>query len=107
MFNKEDVNLTDPDLTAVPAWLQDKSASLWLDNATAHDAICKTFENILNRLREDEKLITSVIQTINAMPKIDENLYMYKPPGEEEHLNIGKNLELIYKTLEELKDGGV
>ena len=41
------------------------------------------------------------------MPKIDENLYMYKPPGEEEHLNIGKNLELIYKTLEELKDGGV
>ena len=89
MFNKEDVNLTDPDLTAVPAWLQDKSASLWLDNATAHDAICKTFENILNRLREDEKLITSVIQTINTMPKIDENLYMYKPPGEEEHLNIG------------------
>ena len=104
MFNKEDVNLTDPDLTAVPAWLQDKSASLWLDNATAHDAICKTFENILNRLREDEKLITSVIQTINTMPKIDENLYMYKPPGEEEHLNIGKNLELIYKKLKELEE---
>ncbi len=107
MFSKDDVNLTDPDLTAVPAWLQDKSASLWLDNATAHDAICKTFENILSRLRDDEELISALVKTLNEQPKIDADLFMFKPPGKEDHLNIGNNLKLIYQRLEELENGGV
>ena len=104
MFSKEDVNLTDPVEDGIPAWMQERSVSLWLDNSMAHDAICKTFENILGRIREDEELISACIKTLNEMPTIDQDLFMYKPPGEGEHLNIGKNFELIYKKLKELEE---
>ena len=76
---------------------------LWVDNKVAHDAICQTFANLIERLAACENAIMAHHKHLESQPPIDANLFMYKPKGEKDHLNIGKNLDLIYQRLVELE----
>ena len=104
-INNQEFEVNELTTDAIPAWMRDRNGELWVDNKVAHDAICQTVANIIERLAACEQAILGHHKHLESMPQIDQNLFMYKPNGEKDHLNIGKNLDLIYKKLEALENG--
>ena len=104
-ISPEEFEVNELTTDAIPAWMRDRDGDLWVDNKVAHDAICQTFANLIERLAACENAIVAHHKHLESQPPIDANLFMYKPKGEKDHLNIGKNLDLIYKKLEALENG--
>ena len=68
----------------------------WADNAEAHQIINECLLSLAERLKKLEEYVINI-------PTPDKILY--KPSGEEEYLNLKENYDLIYKSIEELKNG--
>ena len=102
-ISPEEFEVNELTTDAIPAWMRDRDGDLWVDNKVAHDAICQTFANLIERLAACENAIVAHHKHLESQPPIDANLFMYKPKGEKDHLNIGKNLDLIYQRLVELE----
>lgn len=68
----------------------------WADNAEAHQIINECLVSLAERLKKLEEYVVHI-------PTPDKILY--KPKGEEEYLSLKENYDLIYKSIEELRNG--
>lgn len=66
------------------------------DNEIAHDALNQICKTLIKRIENIEEYITTQI-THPANVR-------YKPEGNDEHLSLKENLDLIYKRLNNLEE---